>query len=95
MKHVAYKDKDGNALEVMEWSDLFEEMGYRLLAHTDIGDIRVSTLWLGIVDLNGNYFETAIFGPECKLLDLIRYSSLAEALLGHEAEVYRVKTNAL
>lgn len=95
MNYVAYKDKDGNALDVKEWSDLFEERDYRLIAHTEIDKFRVSTVWLGILDLNGNYFETGIFGPDCKLIDLIRYSSLPEALLGHEAEVYRVKTNAL
>lgn len=91
MKSIGYKDKEGNELTVLEWGALFEDMSYRLIATEMIGDIQVSTIWLGLEDWNGNYFETGIFNKARELIEMIRYDSFEMAKLGHEAEVWRVK----
>lgn len=88
---VYYRDKEGKPLKVLEWSDLFEDMTYRIIAAEMIGNIQVSTVWLGLVDMCGNYFETAVFDENRKILEMVRYSSLEEAKLGHEAESWRIK----
>lgn len=88
---VGYRDKKGKEISLLEWADLFEDMQYRLIATEMVGNTQVSTIWLGLLDLWGNYFETCIFDENRNVLDLIRYASLEEAKLGQEAEVFRIK----
>jgi hypothetical protein len=88
---VWYRDKEGKPLTVLEWGDLFEDINYRFIATDMIGTTQVSTIWLGLLDMWGRYFETCVFNEKREILEMIRYESLEEALLGHKAEVYRVK----
>lgn len=53
--------------DVMEWAKMFEgPVSDRIVAHTDIGDIRVSTVFIGMNHRMGGpkdlWFETMVFG---------------------------------
>jgi hypothetical protein len=57
---------------------------------TDVGRLRVSTIFLGVVTHPGGrplLFETMVFGPEGDILEQTRYATWAEAELGHRALV--------
>lgn len=83
-------DRDGKPLEFMEWAIKMNDAEYKRVARTELGDVLVSTVWLG---LNHSWddgppliFETMIFGgPHDDWMD--RYSTEAEALAGHERVV--------
>jgi len=90
-----YYDKEGKQIPMLEWADLFEDMKYRKIGDTDVGDYHISTVWIG---LNHNIFseteilifETMIF---CKDEEdylhqwMERYGTLEEAELGHEIAI--------
>ena len=88
-----YYNIDGTVCEggVMEWAKKFDYRDSRVIGKTDVGDMRVSTVFLGL-DHNYNnegpplIFETMIFGG---LLDqeTWHYSTKEEAEVGHEAAV--------
>jgi hypothetical protein len=89
-----YYDRCGNPVDPMYWSLMFEESD-RHVGDTTIGDVRVSTVFLG---LNHQYesggppliFETMVFGgPLDDEMD--RYSTEAEAEAGHVRMVDRVR----
>jgi hypothetical protein len=86
-----YYDIDGNPLEMMEWAELFEqrvEAGHWWrIGQTKVGDVEISTVWMGIDhsfwgDGPPLIFETMVFGGplsgECE-----RYSTKEEARDGH------------
>jgi hypothetical protein len=83
-----YYDRQGNPLDdLMEWARLFEDKTYQRVAATEIGNVHISTVWLGI---NHNWgagppliFETMIFGGAHDEYQE-RYTTEAEALAGHE-----------
>lgn len=81
--------------DVLKWGRWFEEIANRRVAEDQIGDVRVSTVFLGIDhNFSGEglpmLWETMVFsGPldeECE-----RYASIAGAIAGHAAMVERVK----
>lgn len=80
--------------DLMEWGRWLEKSN-RVVAKTDVGGSRVSTVFLG---LNHNFgdgppllFETMVFdGPLSDEME--RYSTWEEAELGHELMVERVRT---
>ena|SRR3990167_250941 len=89
-----YFDKDGNPLELHEWSKLHSDFDYKLIAHEIVGDRRVSTVWLGINHSFGGdntpplIFETMIFvGDGWLEIYCDRYSTLEEAGAGHKKAV--------
>ncbi|MEW1922215.1 hypothetical protein [Streptomyces sp. NPDC088360] len=47
---VTHRDKDGRPLELLEWARLHEDLAYRLVAETQVGDALVRTQWEGIDD---------------------------------------------
>jgi len=81
-----------NALEWAQWFESVKEE--RIVAKTKIGDIEVSTVFLGLDhSYNGKplLFETMIFGgPLDQEMD--RYTTWDEAVAGHAVMVERVKT---
>lgn len=84
-----YFDKAGRPISVYEWSRLFDDPVYRVVAKTKVGEPEVSTVWLGIDHGHGRaphpiLFETLVF-PECKLM--WRYATEDEARVGHEQAV--------
>lgn len=86
-----YYDREGRPIEMMEWVELMHE-DYKRVAETRVGQVYVSTVWLG---LNHNWgrgrpliYETMAFGPgSWSELLCERYSTEAEALAGHERAV--------
>jgi len=80
-------DREGNPISVEQWAALFEDKGYQVVRQTRIGEVMISTVWLGI-DHGFGYsewpiiFETMTFGAGDE--EQYRYHSEAEALEGHE-----------
>ena len=93
-----FYDRDGNELSSAdELERLLCDKSYKVLKQETIGDLRVSTVWLGVdhgfvPGLKPVIFETMIFGGGKHHLDgeLWRYSSEEEALEGHKNAVKMV-----
>ena len=95
-----YFDKHGVPITLGQWIGLFEDLDYRRVAFTDLGQVQISTVWLGI-DHNFTrqgppvIFETMLFGlfADLDLADRTqwRYRTLEEAQTGHERVVADVQ----
>ncbi|MES2360001.1 MAG: hypothetical protein V4529_16800 [Gemmatimonadota bacterium] len=77
--------------DLMEWARWFETAdSARRIAETNVGDVRVSTVFLGLDHSWGSgpplLFETMIFGGAHDE-EQWRYSTRAEAVAGHAAAV--------
>ena len=86
-----------------EWSIRFEDMDYQRIAFTDLpGNRHVSTVWLGLDHSFGErlplIFESMAFQetgtPVREELDYERYSTEAQARVGHEAMVQHLLGNS-
>lgn len=83
-----YYDKQGNPLTDDEYFALLKREGweYKRVAKTKIGDITISTVWLGLDHRYGDgdpvIFETMQFGGDADQ-DADRYCTLEEAEAGH------------
>lgn len=90
-----YYDIDGNPMEMMAWALSLEGPGdARKIGADTIGDVTVSTVWLGLDHRFGEgpplIFETMVFGgPDSDWQD--RYTTKEQALAGHERVVAAVK----
>lgn len=83
--------------DVLEWGRAFGDTEKRRVAATEIGDIHVSTVFLGLDHSFGEgppmIFETMIFGGDHDE-DQWRYSTWEEAEKGHAAAVALVEEPA-
>lgn len=65
-----YYDRAGNGITLRQWVELRNITDYIIVAKTEVGDLEVSTVWLGIDHsfLGGPpiIFETMIFQREAK-----------------------------
>jgi hypothetical protein len=93
MTHM-YFDRTGKPLTLWEWAALMEANLDRHVADDMVGQVRVSTVWLG---LNHNWglgppliFETMVFGGTMDE-DQWRYPTEAAALAGHDQVVTMVR----
>ena len=81
-----YYDRAGEPIEMMDWAHRFEDFDYKQVAQDDVGDVRVSTVWLGLDHNFGDgpplIFDTMIFGGQ-RDEDCFRYPTEEEALAGH------------
>ena len=97
-------DPQGNPISVEEWSHLFESRMYGSddwwrVGETEVGDRRVSTVWLG---LDHNYwgdgppliFESMAFGEGWDDEKVRRYSTWEQAEAGHAAMVAELEAEA-
>jgi hypothetical protein len=81
-----YYGFDGESISQERWSELY--MGERHVALTRIGDVEVSTVWLGLDHSFGMHgppiiYETMVFGGKLdETMD--RYASWDAALAGHD-----------
>ncbi len=79
--------------DLLEWAGWFEKAD-RHVRKTEIRDIKVSTVFLGLNHSFGEgkalLFETMIFGGECDG-KMWRYSTWEEAEEGHKKAVEQVK----
>jgi hypothetical protein len=91
--------RDGTPIaSPLEWSFLHSNLAYVHVRWTVVGDVEVSTVWIGVPQAGSTrerplIFETMIFGGE---LDehAWRYSSEAEAERGHDDVVELVSAEA-
>ena len=95
-----YYDKEGEPISLLTWGQLFEFLRYRVVAQTNVGNLMVSTVWLGLDhDLWGHgpplIFETMIFDSDDLGHELDqqmrRYSTLEQAIAGHAEMVARAE----
>jgi hypothetical protein len=89
-----YFDREGKPITLWEWAAIMESGQDRHVADDMVGDVHVSTVWLG---LNHNWgpgppliFETMVFGG-VRDEDCWRYPSQAAALAGHDQVVTMVR----
>lgn len=79
--------------EAQRWVE-FMQSDERIVAKTRIGDVLVSTVFLGVDHSWGKglpiLFETMVFGGSCDE-DTWRYSSWDDAEAGHNATVRKVE----
>lgn len=93
---IDYYDKQGKPLTDEQYMDLLRTIGpdYKRVASTDIGDIWLSTVWLGLDHQYGDgeplIFETMQF-DDGEAGDCERYSTIEEAQAGHDAWVKRIE----
>ena len=79
---VLYRNREGEPITQEEWARLFEIDSYKIVMRTEMGDIKVSTVWLGLIHPNDMFFETMIFGGEYDQ-QMWRYRSEEGAQYGH------------
>jgi hypothetical protein len=92
--YVMNADGEVEATDMMTWARWFEKAGAsRVIAKTPVGDVKVSTVFLGLDHSFGDgpplIFETLVFGGPLDG-EMERYSTRAQALAGHTAMVKRV-----
>lgn len=91
---IQYFDRNGKRMSMMEWAKAYENANYRVLGQHNVGNLLVSTVWLGLdhryLDDDGPpiIFESMIFSvPEgddrWTSLEMRRYSTEHEAMIGH------------
>lgn len=79
--------------DLFEWNRWLENPKHKKIALTERGNVRVSTIFLGLDRQHGDgpplLFETVVFGgkhdQECR-----RYSTWDEAQVGHKATCWEV-----
>lgn len=87
---IAYLNRKGEPITMEQWSTLLNDDDYKIIEQTAINaDIKVSTVWLGLVHIGG-FFETMIFGGH-RDQDLWRYYTEKAARRGHKDIVAMVK----
>lgn len=97
-----FYDRRGNPMTINQYTEYvaaFQEADddYKRVALTDIGDVQVSTVWLGI-DHNWHtggpplIFETMVFGTENE--PFLRYPDEESAIRGHFHIVMEQLANA-
>lgn len=98
-----YYDRQGKPLTMEQWIPLFEDSNYKIVKQDyipdGIGQIKVSTVWLGLNHSRIGegpplIFETLIFGGEYDQ-EMYRYTTEDQALAGHEIAVDLVKVNVI
>ena len=89
-----YYNKQGKKISINEWVKLFKTDRYKIVKQETLKDGRkISTVWLGLNHNTGEgeplIFETMVFPGEGNYEDedMERYSTLEEAIKGHEEMV--------
>ncbi|HEY1437345.1 MAG TPA: hypothetical protein VGG82_07570 [Casimicrobiaceae bacterium] len=88
-------DFDGNPISLDAWSRLFADYAERMVALDRLGDVEVSTVWIGLDHRFGEpgaplIYETMIFGGEHDG-DQWRWPNRHAALAGHDQAVAIVR----
>ncbi len=94
MTHWILEDMKPKQVDSVTWARWFKETRNRFIHETTVGDIRISTVFLGLNYRFGDgpplLFETMIFGGPLDQSQW-RYSTLGEAKKGHWDAVESVK----
>lgn len=94
-----YFGPDGQPMSFGIWSVLFGRSAEtRFVGRTEVGKVVVSTVWLGLNHQFGDgpplIFETMVFGGAFDQ-EQERYSTMAEAVAGHDQWVARVSESTV
>lgn len=90
-----YYDREGKPIDMDTWLSLWRDVTYKVIRKTMVGDVLVSTVWLGIDHAFGYserplIFETMLFvGAEGD--EMYRYYTEAEALADHDRLVEQLR----
>lgn len=84
--------RDGKRMRPSEAMERFDDPAYQVVEQTmcDNG-IEVSTVWLGGIGYNDQWYETMVFGPDRQPLDCYRWHDESEAQAGHTVIVAAVQ----
>lgn len=91
-----YYDRQGQEISMVQWVLAFQDFERHCrVAETFVGDIRVSTVWLGLDHRHDHpgpplIFETMVFGGPLDQ-EPYRWTTEEEALSGHEIAVTAVR----
>lgn len=92
-----FYDRDGQPISHERWAELHESEVYKRVALTEfgLGDVRVSTVWLGLDHSFGDaerplIFETMVFGGPLDT-EQVRTATAREAQMAHDAMVTLVR----
>jgi hypothetical protein len=90
-------DLDGNPVGRDDWERMWDDFENRQIARTQVGDVDISTVWLGLNHQFGDgpplIFETMIFGGTHDEWQW-RYATKEAALAGHDQAVALVRDPA-
>jgi len=85
-----WHDRSGTEISTKEANDLLGNIDYKVIALREVGDTRISTVWLGLdhgwTAAPPLIFETMVF-RNGDSIDMERYATEAEARLGHDRMV--------
>lgn len=94
MAESPYFDRTGQPIDMISWTNLFSDEGYQRVRADDIGDVHVSTVWIGLNQAFRDgpplIFETMIFGGTYDE-DQWRYSTEDEAIASHDRLVAAIR----
>jgi len=92
--NVVPLDIDDREAAMREWGRFFEDTENRRVGVDEIGDVRVSTVFLGLnhafFSEEPLWFETMVFGGDHDQ-DMERYATWEQAEAGHREVVRRLK----
>lgn len=97
---MRYYDRQGQPITMRQWVESFEDFESKRVALTFVGDVRISTVWLGLDHNFANaygpvvspplIFETMVFGGPMDQ-EPYRWATEQEAIEGHEIAVAAAK----
>lgn len=82
-----YRDRDGKVIDVLTWGSLWEDLDYRVVAATQVGDVSIRTLWHGLA--YEPLFITGIRDVDRSWITADEADTLADARANHERIVRR------
>jgi len=91
---VLFRNRDGEPIDIDTFALLLERDDYRRVEHDTIDGVEVSTVWLGVVHPGERIFETMVFGGALHG-EQWRWSTEAEALMGHASVCHLVRENPM
>ena len=94
-----FYDRNSKPLGVEKYAELLSNELYRIVMQEPVGDLWVSTMWLGIdhqwFDGPPLIFETMVFDDKGGAVAQDRYSTLEQAKKGHRQMVQRARDGEL
>lgn len=88
-------DKQGQLIDAFEWMKLMSDDTYKRVAYTRLGNCVISTVWTGLDSFQklrglAMTYETMVFPVDSfNEIDMNRYGTEEEALLGHTRMLYK------
>lgn len=89
------RDRHGDEIDLLSWSDLFDNMTYRVVAEDRVGDLVVRTVWEGIDEVPGAMFATGVApGATLRFETIVESDDEAQARDRHRRVVELVGTGS-